>query len=353
MIDIAYNLSISNWTVSSTNDVRTEFIELATCLSLNSPNDNCYIKFYDPHSDSILNQSLIQVRGNEIVKGDPVIINISVGDVTDNVMTAGVISVDLSFGQVMIFGSTNSQNLTNSYLNQTYENQSMSQIVKDMADQGGVGTGVMEIGSDYPYFVVHESKSVWQYCRELAHRDGLDLYFDTGNKLTMEKFNKSSADHVFTYGQDILDLQLNSHQTPKEQIRVYGESPASNQGPDTWHWIVKDISPFQGEVGNGTKMLSIQDGALRTKDAADNLAKAKFGAMKDQSVWGRLKILGNPAVNLMDAIEIKDAPRGELNGLFKVTSVRHLYSKQKGYVTFIGFSGHGGADAGGDLAGNF
>ena len=35
--------------------------------------------------------------------------------------------------------------------------------------------------------------------------------------------------------------------------------------------------------------------------------------------------------------------RPELNGLFKVTSVRHSYSKSRGYLTLVGFSGQGGA----------
>ena len=83
----------------------------------------------------------------------------------------------------------------------------------------------------------------------------------------------------------------------------------------------------------------------------DSLAAAKLGAIKDQSTWGRLKILGNPAVKLADAIEIQDAPKPELNGLFKVTEVRHVLNKQAGYLTYIGFTGQGGAASAGGLLG--
>jgi hypothetical protein len=64
-----------------------------------------------------------------------------------------------------------------------------------------------------------------------------------------------------------------------------------------------------------------------------------------------LKILGNPKVKLADAIEIKNAPKPDLNGLFKVTSVRHVLNKREGYLTFVGFTGQGGAEKAGGLFG--
>jgi hypothetical protein len=179
----------------------------------------------------------------------------------------------------------------------------------------------------------------------------MDLYFDTDNKLTLKKFSKSSPDHTFYYGIDILDLRLFYYQPTSEHIRVYGESPASSQGSETWHWLAKELKPFRSEVGQGGKLLALQDGVVRTKDAADSFATAKLGAIKDQAAVGRLKLLGNPKVKLGEAIELKNTPKPELNGLFKVTSVRHVFNKHEGYLTFIGFSGQGGAAKAGDLLG--
>jgi hypothetical protein len=62
-------------------------------------------------------------------------------------------------------------------------------------------------------------------------------------------------------------------------------------------------------------------------------------------------VLGNPTVDLGDAVEIREAPRAELNGLFKVVSVRHIFSKRDGFVTVVGFTGHGAAGAAGGLLG--
>jgi hypothetical protein len=191
--------------------------------------------------------------------------------------------------------------------------------------------------------VVHESKNLLTHIRELAAREGMDVYFDEENKLTVQKFNKSNADHTFYFGIDILDLQLSNHQPSSDHLLVYGESPASNQGSDSWHWLAKDLKPFRCDLGSGNKRLAISDSAIRTKDGAESLAKSKLGAIKDQSTDGRLKLLGNPTVKLGDAFEIKESPKPELNGLFKVIAVRHRYNKQEGFITFVEFSGQGGA----------
>ncbi len=358
MLKINYNLTIAQWSIDSADDPRTEFIALETNQSLLSPNDVCRISVYAPQPPrSELPERAagaaaaetglggeeapvsVQVRGNEIEPGDPMAIRSTAGDVSDTVMTAEVQSFHSTLEQTKITGGTGMGKLSNTRINQVYENQNLGQIVADLAGQAGVDVGSVDAGGDYPCFVMHESKSVLQTCRELAMRDGLDFYFDADNRLTMAAFSKTGADHTFFYGVDILDLQLLHHQTPCDRVRVYGESPSSNQGADAWHWIAKDITPFQSEAGDDGRTLAIQDGALKTKDAADRLAAAKFSAMKDQSRRGRLKILGNPNVKLAEAIEIKDAPGNELNGLFKVTSVRHVLNKKEGYLTYIGFTG--------------
>ncbi len=367
---VHYNLTIAGWTISSADDPRTELISLETYSSLQTRIDHCRIAVYAPPAPkkSLLEEAAgaamdmaggalgisggsekkafsIQVRGNEINPGGPMTIELAVGDRSNKVITAEVLSINSSVGQTVIGGTTGKQKLANTRLNQIYENRTLLQIVKDLASQADVETGNIATGSTYAYFVVHESKSLLRYIQELAIRDGLDLYFDTENKLTLKAFEKSSADHTFHYGIDILDLQLRKHQPTTSRVVVYGESPSSNQGPGTWHWLAKDLKPFRSEVGKGTHSLGISDSAIRTKDAADSLAKAKFGAINDHATDGRLKILGNPMVTLGDAIEIARAPKPELNGLFKVVSVRHRYSEHDGFVTIVGFSGQGGAAA--------
>lgn len=363
MAAVTYKLTINKWSVDSANDARTELIMLDTQHSSDSSADYCRITVYapPPPKQGLLEQAAgavasevglgggqaqlfsVSVRGNPIKHGDQMTVELTVDNTATTIFTSEVSSIKSSLGQTVITGTTGKQKLANARLNQIYSNQSLDQIAKDLAQQVAVNAGDIQTGSSHSYFVIHDSKSVLRQLQELAFRDGMDLYCDPDNKLVLKKFEKTSADHTFYYGIHVLDLQLWNYDVVSDHFKVYGESPSSNQGSDTWHWFAKDISPFTAEIGSGQKLLVIQDSAAKTKDAADSLATAKAGALKDRTSAGRLKILGNPLVKLGDAIEIKDAPKPELNGLFKVTSVRHVLSKWQGYLTFVEFSGQGGA----------
>lgn len=363
MAAITYKLTINKWSVDSANDPRTEFIMLDTRHSVDSSADYCRITVYapPPPKPGLLEQAAamaaaevglgggasqsfsVSVRGNPIKHGDQMTVELTVDDTSTTIFTSEVSSIKSSLGQTVITGTTGKQKLANARLNQIYSNQSLDQITKDLAQQVSVTAGDIESGATYSYFVVHDAKSVLRQLQELAFRSGLDLYCDAGNKLVLKKFQKTKADHTFYYGIHVLDLQLWNYDVVSDHFKVYGESPASQQGSDTWHWFAKDLAPFTAEIGSGGKLLVVRDSAAKTKDAAGNLATAKAGALKDGASQGALKILGNPLVKLGDAIDIKDAPKPELNGLFKVTSVRHVLSKWQGYLTFVGFSGQGGA----------
>lgn len=373
MQTISYTLSIAGWSVDSSDDPRTELIAVdvhRSLLSL-SPEDSCQVSVYAPPKPKagLLEQVAgaaaqavglgaaagpgfaVEVRGEEVKHGDAMSIQLTVGDRAATVMTAEVTALASSLGVVRVHGQTGARKLAATRLNQLYENRSMKQIVSDVCSQAGVQMGEVDVGSTYPYYVAHESMSALRHIGGLARREGLDAYFDAQNKLTLKKFNKTRGDYTFLYGIDILDLHLRNGQPGGDRVRVYGESPSSNTGSDTWHWLAKDLSPFQSEAGDGNAVLAAADGAIRTKDAADTWAAARLGRLKDFASIGQLTILGQPQVTLGDAIEIKDVPRPELNGLFKVVSVRHTFSKRDGYLTRIGFSGKGGMDEAGGLLG--
>lgn len=372
---VDYKLSIAGWSADSTQDPKTELVELETFASMDSPVSGCRIALYAPPAPQpgLLQQVIgaataalglgggggasgppafsVDVRGKKVKFGDSISIELTAGDNSDSVSKADVQSIQSSFGLTAITGATGMQKLAAARVNQVYSNQTLGQIAKDLAGQAGADTGNIEDGSSYPYFVAHESRSVLAHIRELASLDGMDVYFDSSNQLNVASFQKTSADHTFYFGIDILDLELLHVDAPAAHVMVYGESPASNQGADTWPWLAKDLSPFRGEAGDGARLLALGDRALRTKDGAGKYAASKLGAIKDRSAAGRLTLMGNPKVHLGDAFEVKSARQPELNGLFKVTSVRHIFSKTQGYLTTVGFSGQGGAQQAGSLLG--
>jgi hypothetical protein len=374
---VSCKASIAGWSIDSADDTRTELVMLDVASSLLSGADACELTLYapPPKKKGLLEEAAgaamdaaagalgiggaaggaqafsIKVRGQAVKHGDQLAVELKSGDRSGKVATVDVHAIESSLGQTRIAGATGKGRLAHTRVNQVYQNQSLGQIVRDLAGQAKVQVGTIDTGSTYSYLVVHESKNVLTHIRELALREGMDVYFDVENKLNVSAFSKTAADHTFHYGIDILDLVAQYDEPSANRVMVYGESPSSNQGSSTWYWLTKDLKPFRGEVGDGSRLAVLSDRALRTKDSADTQAKSKLGAVKDQASTGRMTILGNPEVKVADAIEVKSAPQPELNGLFKVASIAHRYSKRHGYVTHIGFTGQGGSKEAGDMLG--
>lgn len=338
MLKVGYKLSVGRWSIDSSADPRTELVDLDVLHELSSPAGHCRVTAYSAGGSL-----------GAIAPGDEMTVELTAGSVSATVATATVQSVDASLERVALVGRTGMQQLAETRVNQVYENQSLGQVVRDLAGQAEVDTGDVEAGSRHPYLVVHESRSVARAVLELARREGMDVWFDPDGKLTVKKFTKARADHAFRYGMEVLALSVRTGEPVAAKVLVHGESPSSSSGSDTWHWLVSDLGSYRGESGSGVRMRTVQDGAIRTKAAADTAAEARLTAIRAHATTGRLTILGRPTVRLGDAIEIRDVPDGAVEGVLKVTSVRHVVNRGEGYVTTVGFSAPGGDALGGLL----
>lgn len=368
-VPVSAAVTIGAWSIDSADDPLTELIELETSTQLGVPEAVCRIVLYSPPagaagpglaaagaaaggrpagpagSSASMSAS---IRGRPIALGDPITIELTAGDASDTVATAEVDEIRSSYGTVTVLGQGALQRLARRRISAVYENQVLQQIVQDLAGRAGVRAGELGSGATYPYVLVHESRSVLRHVLDLAGREAMDVYQAPDGSLTVKPFEKTGADHVLRYGAEVLDIQVAGVWTG-EKVVAYAESPSSAQGTDTWHWLLKDGSPFSAEAGDGQLALAVQDGAVRSKDAAESLAASLLGVMLDSGRSGRVRVLGNPSIKLGDAIEIAESPRSELDGTFKVKSVRHRFGRRAGFVTEVGFSGLDGAAAAGGV----
>jgi hypothetical protein len=371
MEPVTVRVTIGGLTVDSATDPRTEVLELETRRSIGGPGDRCRLLLYAPPAatggpltgaaGAAAGAAAAlgiggpagaggglsgRVRGVDVKQGDPVEVELRAGDIAEVVMTAEVQAFESSLETTTVIGATGMRRLAGARLAAVYQNQTTGQVVRDLAGQVGVQVGDVAPGASWPYLVVDESRSLLRHLAALARREGADLYFDARNRLTVTRFTKAGPDHTFRYGVDLLDLRLRRDRSALERVQVRGESPASSQGLPTWPWLVKDLAPLGGTAGQGSRSVGWRDGAVRTKDAADRLATAQLDAARDAATSGSALLLGNPRVQLGDAVQLTDAPWAELNGLFKVTSVRHRVGKRQGFLTVVGLSGQGGAGGG-------
>ncbi len=157
MIKVNYKLSIAGWSVDSSQDPKTELVELETFASMGLASQrmpHCSLRTAGGAA-SLLDQAVgaatsalglgggggdtgfsIQVRGQAVKFGDKVSIELTAGDASGTVMTADVQSIRSSFGLTEIKGVTGMQKLATTRVNQVYSSQTLNQIVSDLAKPG-------------------------------------------------------------------------------------------------------------------------------------------------------------------------------------------------------------------------
>jgi phage protein D len=374
MHTVGYRITLGGLTLDSAADPRTELLEVHARRTIGGYGDRCRIVLHAPPAPQpgLLEQAVaaaagalglggatggppaafeVPVRGEPLQPGDPIVIELSAGAVSETVMTASVEAVRSDFGRTTVSGTTAPQVLAQRRLNRVWLDQTLGGVIRDLASAAGIATGEIETGATYPYVVVHETRTLLDHLLALARREGLDVFADADDRLVVRRFGRQSADYTLHYGIHLLAAEVLHTGPAADAARVEGESPASQRGAARWYWLAQDIAPFRAEVGDGDRQRTVQDAVLRTRDATGARAVALVGAARDQATHARVRLLGMPAVGPGDAVEITGVPKPELNGLFRVAAVEHRFGKRSGYITTLELTGRGGADAAGDLLG--
>ncbi len=264
---------------------------------------------------------------------------------TELILTGQIESTRHNLSRINRITATNgSATLAKLRVNQSYEQQTAGEIVNDLASLAEVETDTIEDGISFPFYVVDDRSTAYQHIANLAKKSGYLAYFTPEGKLNFAPFSAGDPVQTFTYGQDILALQLTDAAPVVGSVTTVGEGAAGSQGQDAWSWLVKDPASVQATAGEGDSEHLVSDASLRSSDAAQQVAAGLASAAAFMQLTGKLLVPGAPAVVVGSTIEITDAPQDALNGLCQVRWVRHHFSKHQGFTTQIGFSkaGEGG-----------
>ena len=222
-------------------------------------------------------------------------------------------------------------------INQSYEQQSAGEIVTDLAAQAGVDTDAVESGTDLPFYVIDDRRSIWDHIARLAQDSGYGAYITTANRLYFGPLSMGQAVQTFTYGNDILAFQSTQRSGPLTGYKVLGEGAAGSEGDDAWCWIVKDPASVTAETGDGPGTRLVARPALRSAEAVQAAADGLAAAGQRRLNTGRVLTAGAPVVTVGSTIELADLPVAAFNGACLVTRVIHEYSKRHGFVSRIDF----------------
>jgi hypothetical protein len=228
-------------------------------------------------------------------------------------------------------------------VNQSYQNRSAGEIVRDLAARAGVETDAVEDGTTFAFLVVDDRRGVYAQIAALARRCGFLAGFTGEGKLRFAPPADGTPSQSFAYGADVLSLHAVEAGPAVGEVTAVGEGAAGASGQDAWSWLVKDPSSVTDRAGSGAPARLLTDGALRSRDAVRRAAAAVSDAAVAASLVGTLLVPGAPAVALGGAVEVRGAPEERLNGLWSVRRLRHRYAKRDGFTTLLGLVKPGGA----------
>lgn len=289
--------------------------------------------------------------------GDRVRIELDAGEGSSVVFTGEVEEVARGTRTVVVQARDALARLAEHEVESGYEEASAGFIVKDLVEAAGAEAGTIEEGPTFPRYVVHGGGRALQHAQRLAALLGADLYSDAEGKVCCERPAKGSPAHRLRWGEHLLQVSLEREPLRTDSLAVWGEGAAGTDGSDKEHWLTTDLSGVAGKAevseSNGQRTVTpkqlgkrprtLIDGAIRSVDAADEIAEAYVKRLELRPVRGSVLVLGLPEAALGQWVELAELPessnpvgRGAAVQL-RVRGVRHRLSPSTGLVTELRF----------------
>jgi phage protein D len=328
MLTPTYKLTIGNKVIDTTDKPQAStVVDLKVALDMDTPADS-------------LSLLLGRVGKFKPQPDDDAKVELGYAD-DDNgltqVMTGTIDNLEPTLTSTRVVAYTSAASLLRTFADQTYENKTAAEIVRDLADQASVTVARTDDGVDFPAYVVDGRRSVYYHMHDLADLCGFDLYVNSDGELVFEKFVGGKTVHILEFAKHILHLEAQETPPHATQVQAWGESPGAGKGEEAWAWLTKDFSGLKGTAGSGNPTFLLERPALRTADAASTAAQAEFTRLQRRGLRGRLLTLGSPQITLGDGIHLRNVPEDSLNKVFQVRAITHHIAKQSGFTTTVEF----------------
>jgi phage protein D len=270
----------------------------------------------------------------DLAQGDPV--ELALGEVDDEVdVTAGTVAAISARGSVLeieILAGTAA--LSQTYVSKTYLGQSVADVVRDLA--AGVDIDEVDASADLSAYAIDDRRPVWSHLCDLAGLVDADLGASDAGALRFVPVSTAMPIRLGAQG-DVLAWSVGARTAaPTTAIAAYGA--ASESGADQWHWLRRAPS------ASGDGALRVVHG-FHTRELADQLARALSARRDRRAIGGTAVLVGRPDLRPGNAIQVSDAPGGDL-GALRVVRIDHVLDATRGFTTTVAVEGAGGAGGG-------
>ncbi len=218
--------------------------------------------------------------------------------------------------------------LSRSNRSQAFRNQSVADIVRDLAGSASVDEvqGTLKL----PAYHVDNRRPVWRHLQDLARLVGADLGSAADGGLRFVPAAGPGQVLQLQHGADLLDWRLAQGEAA-EPAEVAAVGAASESGDARWHWLRHD------PVGAGAAATRLP-AALATRDGAQAVADSLAARARRAKVSGELLLQGRPALRPGQVVELVDLPGGS-PGKLRVRAVEHTLDGHTGFLTRLQVEG--------------
>ena len=268
--------------------------------------------------------------------GDDVTVDLGYSGSLERVFTGTVDRLIRGLQSIEVMAVGGQGDLMRKRSDRGFVNQKAGEVWQTLVDEAGATTARSESGVAMPSYLVDSSKTYWEHGLELGFHSGNDLYSNVQGEIVFAPINADAPPLKLKFGADLLQAACQSEPAPPKIIHI-PESPASSSGEETAAWFAKDSTQHQGEAGDG-------DGApqyfpvLRTQEQAQASAQCRSDRLTRAATIAEVELIGTPAVELGDPVELKDLPAGG-DGTYVVLALRHVVGPDFGFRTYAALGG--------------
>jgi hypothetical protein len=216
----------------------------------------------------------------------------------------------------------------------TFENQSGSDIVRQLASEVAVTVGRLELDLDLPAYVGHPRRTAAEHVAELC-RVGASLARVTSEgDLEVIKRPAGPPEKALLYGREFTEYRAfnSTCASPSRFAMAFGPSGTSSAPTARLH--TKDAVPASASPG-GRGVLREPVPMIRTASAADNASKALQEAVAARSRRLEARCFLLPGIRPGQVVEVQSLPDGLSGGPWLITRVTHRLAPAHGGETML------------------
>jgi hypothetical protein len=340
---IAYAIEIGGQSLSSQKATGSSLVALEVERGMGGAGGRCGLR-------------LRSTGGTRPTAGDPLRVELDAGRGLQAIFTGEIQTIRSEVETWGVQGRDGLGRLAELELEKSYEEVSAGFIVKDLVDAAGAEGGELDDGPSFPRYLLHGGIRALQHAQRLGALIGADLYTDGEGRIHFRRPVSQPARHRLRWSEDVLDLELVHRERIGDSIDVWGEGAAGTDGAEREHWLPTDLggvrgqATLEGEAGSprvavgrlGQRARIVVDGAIRSVDAAEDVAAALVQAQALRPLAGSVLLPGLADVEPGDWIELLDLPPGIHPSsagavALRVRRIWHFLSPSQGLLTRLGF----------------